>query len=509
MSVKKNKKGISLHRRFSIYNFAAAIVPVLLAIAITFIFMVSLIHMIYLGDNSGNVKINNSRDVITVYFCQFNIREIETSVKSSKEELPFLASRAAKRLEGYGFSVYIDLDGKEAYRSDGVEKSYFEELNTKTDNYSGGFVFLDDDTMQIRDTALTDSGERINVVLKSTGKPSEKKTSIALKLWQISDEGFLTLFFFVVAVATVFDIFLVRSLTRKIMKPIENLDNAADKIKNGILDEPVIIDESTQELGELSKSFEEMRIQLINSVNSKAEYERIRRNTYSGLNHDIRTAVTTIKGYTQGLIDKIADTDEKRSRYINAIYLSTESLEKLIDAVSEVTNLEANTVAFHFKETDMYELMKKWYAESAGALEERKVKVSAVYGCSKRVFCNIDAFQIERVIDNILANCVKYKKPENDTIEVLLTTSIDSDGTYKIEYHDNGIGISPEDAEKVFDIFFRADEARSNVRSGSGMGLSIVKQIVIRHGGTIKAGGEKGKGLTLTLNLPVTKTEEL
>ncbi len=503
------KKGISLHSRFSLYSFATAIVPVFLSILITFVFILSLIHMIYPASSGRNPDIKNSRDIITVYFCQFNIREIEASLeKDETETLGFFGMRASKRLESYGFSVCVSIDGKTLYISDGCDEKYFSGKNETPDSYESGYVFLNDNTMQIRDVTQSQGGKSISVALKSTGKPSEEKTSVALKLWQLSDAGFLILFASFIAFATVFDVFLVRTLTKKIMRPIENLDSAAEKIKKGILNEPVIIDNSTQELGELSQTFEEMRIKLKNSLDSKAEYERIRLNTYSGLNHDIRTAVTTIKGYTQGLIDGIAATPEKHEKYINAIANSTASLEKLIDALSEVTDLETNIVAFKFKERDMYSLMTDWFTESASALEERHVKVRTVYGCDKRVFCNIDAFQIERVIDNILANCIKYKKPEKSTIEVDITTSIDTDGMYKIEYRDNGIGISSGDAERVFDVFYRADEARSNVQSGSGMGLSIVRQIILRHGGTIKAGGEKGKGLTLTLTLPITRTEE-
>ena len=131
------------------------------------------------------------------------------------------------------------------------------------------------------------------------------------------------------------------------------------------------------------------------------------------------------------------------------------------------------------------------------------------YNCDKRVFCNIDTFQFERIVDNILTNCVKYKKPESDHINVSVTASLSDDGMYQLVYADDGIGISPEEALRVFDVFFRADEARTNVQSGSGMGLSIVKQIILRHGGTITAGGEKGKGLTLTMKLPVSRMEDL
>ncbi|MGN0443251.1 MAG: sensor histidine kinase [Acutalibacteraceae bacterium] len=510
MKKKKKNKRISLHQRFSLYNIMAAIVPVFLAICITFIFMVSLIHIIYQSDNNGNPAVTNSRDIITVYFCQFNMRTIERGFENGEgEKTPRHVEKAYKRLESYGFSVCVKLEGKIMYISEGSDEEYFKDLNTDTYQYKGGLVFLDNNTMQIRDVSTNSLGQIISITLKSTGKPTEKRTSVALTLWQLSDISFLGVFIIVVILAVMFDIFIARSLAESVMAPMEKLSKAAERIKLGSLDEPVEIDDSTQEFGDLCRDFEEMRVQLKKSVEAKEEYEKVRRNTYSGLNHDIRTAVTTIKGYTQGLKDGIANTPEKRKRYINAIALSTESLEKLVDALSEITNLETNTVSFHFKERDMYAVLVKWYEESYPSFEARNIGFSMTYNCDKRVFCNIDTFQFERIVDNILTNCVKYKKPESDHIDVSVTASLSDDGMYQLVYADNGIGISPEEAERVFDVFFRADEARTNVQSGNGMGLSIVKQIILRHGGTITAGGEKGKGLTLTMKLPVSRMEDL
>lgn len=506
----KRKKTISLHRRFSVYNFVATIVPVFLAICITLTLMVSLLHMIYSDKRGDDPGVTNSRDIITIYLCQFNIRAIENGLKNGEpEKTPPGSSLAYRLLESYGFSVCVAIDNKTIYISEGCNEAYFQELTKDTPGYDSGLVFFDDNTMQIRDVAENNLGQEIEITLKSTGMPTEERTKIPLKLLRLSDTGFLAFFLSFVFIAIVFSIFLIRKLTKSVMLPIENLSDAASRIKHGNLDEPVIIDDSIQELGVLCRDFEDMRVQLKNSVDSKEEYERVRRNTYSGLNHDIRTAVTTIKGYTQGLKDGIANTPEKRERYINAIAYSTESLEKLVDALSEITTLETNTVSFHCKERDMYAVLMKWYEESSPSFETRGIRIKMMYKCDKRIFCKIDTFQFERIIDNLLTNCVKYKKPESDFIDVFVTASISDDGMYQIFYEDNGIGISKKDAERVFDVFFRADEARSNVQSGNGMGLSIVKHIILRHNGSITAGGEKGKGLTLTIKLPISRMEDL
>ena len=331
---------------------------------------------------------------------------------------------------------------------------------------------------------------------------------LSSKLLQFSKLSFIITVIFFAALVTLINIVIVRSLTKSVVKPIENLNETADKIKVGILNEPVIIDDTTYELGELSRNFEDMRQKLKQSLDEQIEYENVKRATFSGLNHDARTAITTIKGYSQGLIDGIANTPEKQRRYLYAILNSTYSLEKLMDALSDINNLETDSIPFHFKEIDMFSLTTEWYNESKSILCERGIMLNLIYIGSKRAFCNIDTFQIERVIDNVLSNCVKYKKPESDHIDVNITVGISDDNMFEMIYQDNGIGIKSEDSNKIFDMFYRADEARSNVRSGNGLGLAIVKQIILKHGGIISASGEIGKGLTLTSKLPIIKTEE-
>ena len=333
---------------------------------------------------------------------------------------------------------------------------------------------------------------------------------LSTKLWKYSNFSFIIAVLLFASIVTPIGIIIIQYITTKsVIVPIENLNESAHKIKMGILDEPVIIDNNTYELEELSRNFEEMRQRLKQTLDEQIEYENEKRATFSGLNHDARTAITTIKGYSQGLIDGIANTPEKQQRYLSAILNATYSLEKLMDALSDINNLETGNIPFNFKEIDMFSLTTDWYNESKSILSERGILLSLTYNSSKRAFCNIDTFQIERVIDNVLNNCAKYKKPESDHIDVSITVGISDDNMLEMVYQDNGIGINFEDSNKIFDMFYRADEARSNVRSGNGLGLAIVKQIILRHGGSISASGEIGKGLTLTSKLPIIKTQEM
>lgn len=506
----KNGRMISLHRRFSLYNFASAIIPVVLAILATAVLMIAIVRMVSVGADKQSI-VSDSRSVITSYTCQYNIRLIEKKVLKNPDKFVNTGSfkRAHKRVEKYNIAVCVKSERTTYYITDGYTETDFYNACDKYESDSSDFVYYDDLSTVIRDTVTAENGVEYQIIFMNIGGDVGKIESTLLKLYRFSDATFFILLIAFACIAAGVDIVIVRSLTKSVIKPVDSLSRAAAKIKDGDLNEPVEIDKNTEEFYDLCTDFDNMRLELKKSVEDRQEYERDRRNTYSGLSHDARTAITTIKGYSQGLLDGVANTPEKQERYINAIYNSTHTLEKLMDALSEVTKLEAENVSFKFKELDMYDLLNEWYSESKHLLEERKIRLNMTYGCNKRVFCKIDKFQCERVVDNLLSNSLKYKKPDKEFVNISVFAKINSDNMFELIFSDDGIGIRPDEKEKIFDRFYRSDEARSNVRNGSGIGLTLVKQIVIRHNGKISAIGDTGKGLTIVLQLPITAIKEI
>ncbi len=505
---KQNKRKLSLRSVLSIYHISAGIVPVFLAIVITLVFIASLIYMIYYNDNSGTSVPNNSRDVLTTYCCHFNIRSIENKLRRNPDKPDRFGLRQVyKRLESYGLVVCVESEDEIFYISEHLDRDYFYKDDFSAENH--GFVYLNENITAIRD--VIDFGEN-NTLTVSVMSPDENypnlRTSILEKL-QFSNEGFMALLLLVVFAMVLVDILLVRSLTRIIQSSITNLGFAAKQIKEGNLDAPVGENHYLTELDDLAKDFDEMRRTIKAGVEMRKEEEKIRLDTYSGINHDSRTAITTIKGYTQGIIEEIANTPEKQERYLNAIYNSALTLEKLMNAFSDVTNLENSEVPFNMREKNMHSMIEKWYQESKEMFEERKIILKFTYNHHKDVFCNVDDFQFERIIENLLSNSVKYKKPESEYININIIARINEDlNMFELIYKDDGVGIRPDETERIFDRFYRSNEARSNVQNGSGVGLAIVKQIILKHSGTISASGTPGQGLQLTVHLPITNIKE-
>ena len=505
---KQNKRKLSLRSLLSIYHYSAAVIPFVLAIVITLVFIASLIYMIYNDDSSGASVVTNSRDVLTTYCCHFNIRSIESKLKRNSEDTDrFGLMQVYKRLESYGLVVCVESEDEIFYISEHLDRDYFYKDDFSKKNH--GYVYLNENITAIRD--VIDFGED-NTLTVSVMSPDENYPNLRasiLKKIQFSNEGFMALLFLLLFTMALVNILLIRSLTRKIQSSITNLGSAAKRIKEGNLDEPVEKNHRLIELDDLARNFDEMRQTIKEGIEIRKEEEKIRLDTYSGINHDSRTAITTIKGYTQGIMEGIANTPEKQERYLNAIYNSALTLEKLMNAFSDVTTLENSEVPFNMTEKNMHTMIEKWYQESKDMFEERKIILKFTYNYHKEIFCNVDTFQFERVIENIISNSVKYKKPESEFVNISIIARFNEDvNMFELIYRDDGVGIRPDETERIFDRFYRSNEARSNVQNGSGVGLAIVKQIILRHSGKITASGTPGQGLQITVHLPITNMKE-
>lgn len=513
MKIKKHRRKVSLHSRLSLYHFVAAILPVILSIIITVFFAASLMYMIYADDYSTLGVPKNSRDTLTTYCCHFNIRSIEKRLRANSDD-PQRSGlmRVYKRLESYGLVVCVESEDEVFYISQGLDEDYF--YKDEFSKYRECFVYLNDETTAIRDVTSFKDGKTLAVTVMTPHREYIEKYNVTnesiLTKFQFTTVRFTFFLLLVICLVALFDVFIVKSLSNNILGSINKLIRAAERIKSGNLEDPIEMDNSTIEFASLTQSFDKMRQNLKISHEIQKEEEKIRLDTYSGINHDSRTAITAIKGYTQGLIEGIANTEEKRERYLHAIYDSALTLEKLMESFSEVTNLENSEVKFKMIEKNMYDMIEKWYEESKDMFEEKKIILNFIYNCDKYIYCNIDTFQFERVVENLLSNSIKYKRPDSEFVKIQLIARLnDEKNMFELIYNDNGVGIRPEESERIFDRFYRSNEARSNVQHGSGVGLAIVKQIIMKHSGDITASGNLGQGLQLTVHLPITKTKEI
>lgn len=288
-----------------------------------------------------------------------------------------------------------------------------------------------------------------------------------------------------------------------ILKPLDKLQEAAREIKEGNLDF-TLDPEEENEIGSLYQDFEEMRIRLKENQEEKLQYDQDNKELISNISHDLKTPLTAIKGYVEGIMDGVASGPEKLDRYIRTIYNKVNDMDRLIDELTFYTKIDTNKIPYNFKKIGIDEFFRDCADEVGLDMESRGIAFSFTSDVRPEVIVIADAEQLKRVVNNIVVNAVKYMDKEKGRIDIRLKDDRDF---VQVEIEDNGRGISGKDLPNIFDRFYRADTSRNTSKGGSGIGLSIVKKIIEDHGGRVWARSRYGEGTTILFSLRIYQEE--
>lgn len=264
-----------------------------------------------------------------------------------------------------------------------------------------------------------------------------------------------------------------------LINPIRKLQAAAQNIKEGNLDFTIEA-ESDDEIGELCRSFEEMRQRLKYNTEEKIEGEKENKTLISNIAHDLKTPITAVKGYAEGLIDGVADTPEKQSKYLRTIYNKANEMDTLINELTLYAKIDTNRIPYNFAKLNVSEYFDDCVEEIGLDLEAKNIGLAYFNYADEDVQIIADPEQLRRVINNIIGNSVKYLDKQKGFINIRIK---DVGDFIQVEIEDNGRGIAARDLPYIFDRFYRADASRNSATGGSGIGLSIVKKIIEDHGG--------------------------
>ncbi len=278
-----------------------------------------------------------------------------------------------------------------------------------------------------------------------------------------------------------------------IVTPIYKLEEAAQNIKEGNLDFTVEA-ESDDEMGNLCRNFEDMRLRLKESAEESLEAEKQNRILISNISHDLKTPITAIKGYVEGILDGVADTPEKVDKYMRTIYSKAIDMDRLINALTLYAKIDTNRIPYDFKRMKAADYFDDCIEEIGLGLETEHIGLSYFNYAGDEVEIIADPEQLKRVINNIIGNSIKYMDKEHGLINIRVK---DAGDFIQIEIEDNGKGIAQKDLPYIFDRFYRTDASRNSATGGSGIGLSIVKKIVEDHGGKIWATSKEFTGTVM------------
>ncbi len=308
----------------------------------------------------------------------------------------------------------------------------------------------------------------------------------------------LNVIFSMVAILIITGVILSIWLYRGIITPITNLTRATKNIRDGNLDFRVDTEQGVEEVDELCDAFEEMRVRLKDANDEKMEFDKQNRELISNISHDLRTPITAVKGYCEGLIDGVADTPEKQERYIRTIYNKANDMDHLINELSFYSKITTNRIPYAFDKISARNFFDDAANEYRDELQAKNVEFSYLNSVNPDVEIIVDAEQIERVLNNIISNSLKYMDKAEKKIAMQVT---EDNGEVRIAVSDNGKGIEAKNLPNIFNRFYRTDSSRNSSKGGSGIGLSIVKKIIEDHGGRVWASSQEGEGTTMYFEL--------
>ncbi len=283
---------------------------------------------------------------------------------------------------------------------------------------------------------------------------------------------------------------LVVWVYQSILKPLSQLQKATNEIKNGNLDFTMEID-SDDEIGRLCQDFEEMRIRLKESTEEKMQYDDESKALIRNISHDLKTPVTAIKGYAEGIMDGVASSPEKLEKYIRTIYNKANDMDRLVDELTFYSKIDTNRIPYTFSRINVASYFRDCVEEVGLELDTNNVELGYFNYVDEDVMVIADAEQMKRVINNIISNSVKYLDKKKRLINIRIK---DVGDFIEVEIEDNGSGIPARDLPNIFDRFYRTDASRNSSKGGSGIGLSIVRKIIEDHGGKIWATSKVGIG---------------
>ena len=283
---------------------------------------------------------------------------------------------------------------------------------------------------------------------------------------------------------------LTQWIQKGIFTPINQLDIAMQNIAEGNL-EYMLTTEEKGEIGELYRNYEDMRLRLKESTDEKFEHEQKNKELVSNISHDLKTPITAIKGYVEGIMDGVADTPEKMNKYIRTIYDKANDMDRLINELTTYSGIDNNRIPYTFRRINVADYFGDCVEEVGLDLESKNIQLNYDDLVEPSTQIIADPEQLKRVINNIIGNSVKYMDKEQGVIDIRILDEVDS---IRVEIEDNGMGIAAKDLPNVFERFYRTDASRNSSKGGSGIGLSIVKKIIEDHGGYIWATSKEKEG---------------
>lgn len=478
---------MTIKRRLFISNILMIVVPVLLIVTMVSVMTYATINILGIQESKRNNDL--------FYHSAIQVQTFAERWSQDKD-LEQIKSDIDTFWGKYGYeSAYLSLyqSGEQQYAVGNYVAGSFTEYALSQENE---FFF----TMGQTGIYKIKSGEY--TVLLGDEKFQSANPANFIEYYQyITNIGILMI---IVAIMVVFltNRLLTRMIIKSIVTPLDTLVYGVHQIRDGNLSYRIKY-EGKDEFAAVCADFNEMAERLLDMVNARQKDAESRKELIAGISHDLRTPLTSIKTYVEGIELGMASTPEIQKRYLSTIKGKTKDLEHIINQLFLFSKLDIGEFPMEIEPVDIGKFLFEFIKIVSSEYEQKGLRIEFTEE-TQEVMVRVDKVQFGNVLINLLENSVKYGDKEQGIMHI----SCHANSVATVVLSDNGPGVPEDSLEKLFDLFYREDKARSNTSQGSGLGLAISAKIMKLLGGSVRAVNPQEGGLSITLTLPIERGDK-
>lgn len=470
---------MTIRKRLFISNILMLVVPIIVSIiAITTIVNVFM-NILGIEEEKGYGSFYNAT-------LEVEMKKDKWNNYASIEEIKKDLSEIKANHSDLGIALYEN--GVSLYKTEGiVENSFINSILKEKGKHSYSI-----DNTNIYKTDM--NGKTILI----TGNPGEKIERDYIEYTKYIINIIIIIIFVVIVIIFVTNRLLTKMIIKNIINPLETLVYGVHQIRDGNLDYRIYY-RGKDEFTMVCEDFNEMAKRLMDMVNERKKDDENRRELIAGISHDLRTPLTSIKTYVEGLELGIAKTEEMQKHYLNTIKIKTADLEHIIKQLFLFSKLDIGEFPMNIENVDIGEYISSFVDEVTPYYKDRDLNIRLLENVN-RVIVAIDKVQIKNVLTNMLENSIKYGDKKGKEASIIVKRN---NTKVRIELNDNGPGVREGEISKLFNVFYRGDRSRRSTSKGSGLGLAISSKTIEQLGGTIKAKNLTEGGLSIIIELPI------
>ncbi len=483
-----NKK-ITIKERLVISNILMIIVPVVIT---SFIGIICAGILWFIVTSGAGLGFNDSEDF---YKASRGISMIvEKSLKKDKHEnLVKDLSWISGILDENAMALSVDSSGQTLYQYGRATEA--DGILMEAEAILGGKGFVSNGTRELYVQQVENNGAVYRIaIFASPSELSHRTLKVVLVIL-----AFILMFAILISIL-ITNRFLTKFVFQKIEHPLDILSDGVRQISDGNLEHRIVY-ECQDEFAPICADFNEMAARLKASVELTKQHEQSRKELLAGISHDLRSPLTSIRAYVEGLLDGIAKTPETQKGYLEIIKNKAEDIDRMLSKIFLFSKMELGEYPDNPELLRLDDEVRQFIRALGTEYEEKGLILSANALVPATVLADPD--QLRRVLTNIMENSAKYKTKFTGTLTISLR---EDKGGYRLSLCDDGPGVPKEALSHLFEVFYRSDPSRQNPHRGSGLGLAIAANAILRMKGTIEAKTGKNGGLEIVIWLP--KAEE-